>query len=186
MLKEFPLDTNYLISEKGEVFSKISGKYLQPTKPGKRGYLSFNYKRDGKWVHMLIHRAVAMCFIPNPSGLPCVNHLDGNKTNNHSSNLEWCTDRQNKNHAKDNSLIARGSVHHNTDKTEDMIHSICSDLSQGMTTGEVVSKYNVSRGTALNIRCRRTWVHVSKDYTWPIVPQRVNKRKRAETIESTS
>lgn len=45
-----------------------------------------------------IHRLVAITFIPNPKGKPCVNHKDGNRTNNHVDNLEWVTYSENNFH----------------------------------------------------------------------------------------
>lgn len=46
----------------------------------------------GKQGHQYgIHTLVAMAFIPNPNNLPCVNHIDENKSNNSLDNLEWCT-----------------------------------------------------------------------------------------------
>lgn len=47
-----------------------------------------------------VHRLVALAFVPSPDGLPHVNHIDGNKENNSADNLEWVSDRQNKEHAK--------------------------------------------------------------------------------------
>lgn len=52
----------------------------------KHGYLTA--KIDGK--KQLVHRLVAETYIPNPNKLPCVNHKDEDKTNNHVDNLEWC------------------------------------------------------------------------------------------------
>ena len=42
-----------------------------------------------------IHRLVAEEYIPNPNNYPIVNHLDGDKQNNHYTNLEWCTQKDN-------------------------------------------------------------------------------------------
>jgi hypothetical protein len=47
----------------------------------------------------LVHRAVALAFIPNPDNKPEVNHIDANKKNNCASNLEWATSEENKAHA---------------------------------------------------------------------------------------
>lgn len=51
-----------------------------------------------------IHRLVALTFIPNPDNLPQVNHIDGNKQNNCVSNLEWCDNTYNHNHAIEHNL----------------------------------------------------------------------------------
>ena len=55
-----------------------------------QGYLRVALCKDGKAHYKVIHRLVAETFIPNPDGLPCVNHKDENKKNNKVTNLEWC------------------------------------------------------------------------------------------------
>lgn len=66
-----------------------------------KGYLRtwLNDYGTGKTHFVPIHRLVAKAFIPNPDKKPQVNHIDGIKTNNHASNLEWCTNQENQIHA---------------------------------------------------------------------------------------
>lgn len=67
-------------------------------------YAMYPEGRKSKCKCLRIHRLVAKAFIPNPKNLPLVNHKDGNKTNNHIDNLEWCDYSYNSKHAYDNGL----------------------------------------------------------------------------------
>lgn len=75
----------------------------------KGGYLSINLSKDNEVKCFLVHRLVAMVFIPNLNNLPCVNHKDEDKTNNSSENLEWCSYRYNANYGtgKERQKLAR-------------------------------------------------------------------------------
>lgn len=64
------------------------------------GYCSATLCLDGRCKPIGVHRLVAQAFIPNPDNLPCVNHKDECKSNNHADNLEWCSHYYN-NHYKD-------------------------------------------------------------------------------------
>lgn len=62
------------------------------------GYPAFNFCYAGKNKAARVHQVVARAFIPNPDKLPEVNHKDEDKTNNHVTNLEWCTREYNMNY----------------------------------------------------------------------------------------
>ncbi len=68
------------------------------------GYMVVNLRRDGTSYVAFIHILVATAFIPNPHGYPMVNHINGDKTNNTVSNLEWTTYSYNNIHALYNNL----------------------------------------------------------------------------------
>ena len=70
----------------------------------KKGYLAIDLSVESKQVRRLVHRLVAEAFIPNPDNKEQVNHIDGNKQNNHVDNLEWTTNEENALHANDNLL----------------------------------------------------------------------------------
>jgi hypothetical protein len=92
-------DERYLASNDGRVFSTVRNKELSLVNHS-AGYLyvSINNKTA------LVHRLVAEAWLPNPEGYRCVNHVNGDKTNNNVHNLEWCTHSQNNQHAYDTGL----------------------------------------------------------------------------------
>ena len=64
----------------------------------KGGYCRVCLNKEGVQTPISLHRLVASTFIPNPENKACVNHIDGNPSNNKLSNLEWATYRENTTH----------------------------------------------------------------------------------------
>lgn len=81
----------------------VSEKILKPTLEEWGYYCVILYKESKKRYYQ-IHRLVAQAFIPNHQNKPQVNHIDGNKINNHVENLEWVTGSENVQHAYNNNL----------------------------------------------------------------------------------
>ncbi len=69
-----------------------------------KGYHIVILSKNGIRHSYKIHRLVAQAFIPNPNHLPQVNHVNGNKDDNHWYNLEWCSCKDNIKHAWENGL----------------------------------------------------------------------------------
>lgn len=85
---------NYEVSCTGKIRNTKTGRELKQF-VGKDGYVRTQIA--GKTV--VVHRLVAYAFVPCDPGRDFVNHIDGNKQNNHASNLEWCTRSENMKHA---------------------------------------------------------------------------------------
>jgi hypothetical protein len=93
----------YQVFNTGKVRSFNKNRELNLHTNGK-GYLSVSLWDGQRSVRKYIHRLVAEIFIPNPNNYLEVNHIDGDKTNNHYQNLEWCTRQQNVRHAYESGL----------------------------------------------------------------------------------
>lgn len=109
-VKNFP---NYMIDEKGNVFSRYKYKTSivcdewRPVKPVLDkgvGYMLVTLINDAGRKNQFIHRLLATHFIDNPENKPQVNHIDGVKTNNDLANLEWVTAKENAQHAAKSGL----------------------------------------------------------------------------------
>lgn len=94
-IKDFP---SYYIDENSNVYSTLTNKVLKPGIDSK-GYKQVNLSKNGKASTCRVHRLIATEYIPNPENKPCVNHINGVRTDNRIENLEWCTKSENAIHA---------------------------------------------------------------------------------------
>ena len=159
------VNTNYLVSSKGFVINN-RGLRLKPS-IDKRGYLRVSLSISGITKHFRIHRLVALMFIPNPFNLPQVNHIDGNKNNNNVDNLEWVNCSENMIHSYLTGLHKpmQGENHPESKYREDQIKNACYYLSEGLLNyDEITSITGVSKSTLKDIRCGKSWTHISCDY----------------------
>lgn len=108
ILKEIKgYEGKYSVSSWGRIISHKTNCPLREEETEK-GYLRVNLvDSKGRKKHFKVHRLVANAFISNPEGKKQVNHKDGNRHNNSVTNLEWSTDKENKNHQK---MMNNGSI----------------------------------------------------------------------------
>lgn len=123
------------------------GKVLKPHKK-RNGYLELTLRQQKKHTQALVHRLVAIAFIPNPNNLPCVNHKDENKENNCVENLEWCTEAYN-NH------YGIGNRNRCVNSRNGAIKKQAKPVLQFSLDGEFIAEYFSAMEAARQNQCRQ-------------------------------
>jgi len=148
----------YKCSECGDIYSLVSDRMLNPSDDGK-GYYRVTLHKEGIQKTPWVHRLVALTFIGE---LPCglhTNHIDGIKTNNNVSNLEYVTPLENTRHAIEIGLMDNnGEKNPNRKLSATDIPKIRKLLSLGKMTQKQIGKiFGVSRHAISLIKTGRTW-----------------------------
>ena len=156
--------SNYCINEYGFILNIRTRGEVVPS-IGKKGYLQACLTNKNTYS---VHRLVALTFIENEENKPEVNHVDGNKLNNHISNLEWCTTQENLEHKRINNLgktlkakLSATGINNSQAKLDEedviLIRTNCA-------TKEDIKRFSkeldVSIATIYDIKNRRSWTHI--------------------------
>jgi hypothetical protein len=123
-----------------------------------RGYYYVGLKKHKKQVNLVIHRIVALTFICNANNLPQVDHIDGNKLNNHVSNLRWCSRSQNQQNRiipSNNSSNIKGIGFHKTNKKW---------YAHWVENGDQRQKYFKNKEDAVAHRQKMVELHYDQDF----------------------
>lgn len=152
---------------------KIKGRILKPhtDKEGYKGIvLCINQKRKT----FRLHRLVAAAFIPNPENKPCIDHIDGNRANNHADNLRWVTYLENNNNpitkkrlSENNAKNMQGKegvLHPNSKPVKMMKNGICLKTYQSIH----LAKKDGFNDTLI-IRCCKGRMKKHKGYNWEYI-----------------
>ena len=139
----------YEVSDQGRVRRATTKRLLKPRIQS--GYSIFTLYKNSKRFGTGVHRLVALAFIPNPLELETVDHIDNDPANNHVSNLQWMTrkDNQNKNQI--------GEGHPHSKLTVEQVRAIKKDT---RPTAAIGAAYGVARQTVRDILAGRTWIAV--------------------------
>lgn len=154
---------SYMATTSGDVISLKSGEpKIMSRRPHKAGYNLVTLCDGGQRKTMTLHRVIASAFHPNPDGLPCVRHLDGDKANCTPSNLAWGTYADN-----EADKIATGTRRYGTAKMKLNAKSRAEVLAlhaAGTTPKEMAALFGVNRSTITRLIAGSTW----SNRKWPM------------------
>lgn len=145
----------FQVTEDGEIFSLRTNKFLiQGTT--KVGYKIICTRVNGIAKSPRVHRMVAEAFIPNPDNKPEVNHINGDKTDNRVTNLEWVTSKENTQHALATGLqvsLAGTECQQSKLTEEDVryIRSVFKPFDRAFGTRALAKKFNVHHSTISDV-----------------------------------
>lgn len=152
---------NKTVRTRGNSTRVITGKILSPGKSDNGYLIVILYDAPRKKKICLIHQLVARAFIPNPHNKPEVNHKNGKKHDNHKSNLEWCTKKENHQHAARIGIKKNGAQVRTSKLTEGLvleIRKLCK--SRTVTDSTIAVKYGVDKSLIGIIKRNQVWKHV--------------------------
>ena len=152
-------NTQYLLSNTGLIFSEKLNRELRPWL-NEQGYLVISLWIDGEKILERVHRLVALVFHGKPEEKLTVNHKDGNKLNNHESNLEWLSKTDNLKHAWKTGLMPKGSESYLSVLKEEDVVAIKQMFAEGLSNIEITNRFPVGKSTISKIRQKQIWKHV--------------------------
>lgn len=116
----------------------------------------------GKEKSYMLHRLIAIAFIPNPENKPFVNHINGIKSDNRIENLEWCTCYENTMHALENKLrIPKSGESCNLSKMKAAnVLELRNLYANGIPYRKLALMFNISNSASYNIIKRISWKHI--------------------------
>lgn len=157
------------MSINGKLYDEKLNHIRYPSHEGCHRYCRIRiFRDDGTVYHPVVHRIIMELFYPveNMNSL-VVNHIDGNKTNNSILNLEWCTSKENTQHAIRTGLMKTSGEDHPMAKlTKEQVQEICKELSESSYRGQfidIATKYNVTPTTIQRISYGKNWTDDSSE-----------------------
>ncbi len=146
---------------------RVAGRVLLAN-PNSRGYPRVTLNRNGVSRWATVHSLVARAYLPKPARAISsrrngfvVNHRDGDKLNNHVSNLEYVASTANIYHARAAGLLsAKGARNNKSKVTDDMVREIRVAYSRGETQMNLAAEYGIDQTSISRIVRRDSWTHV--------------------------
>ncbi len=163
-IEEFP---EYQISEDGDMRRLSGGRYRVSIIKGwvckSTSYRMFTFNRKNlpKPEHRAIHRLVAIAFIgPPPSADHEVAHNDGTRTNNHHTNLRWCTHIENEKDKIQHGTLIHSELNHLAKMQKSDVLYVREQFANGATFAELANTMNTTYANIWSVVRRKSWKHI--------------------------
>lgn len=185
MYKSIPGFVGYSIDEYGNIRNDSRMKPVKPTKR-KDGYLDVVLRVNKERVRSMVHRLVALTYVPNPDNKPQVNHIDNIRDSNHYSNLEWVTAAENIQHAARQGRLndTSGDNHGFATLTNEQVHEICKRIVLGESLTRLAEEFGSNVKTLSNIRTGKRWTSISSQYDLKYIPKPKLTKERILAIKA--
>ena len=162
---KYQLKYDYYALENGNIYSGKTKKILSK-RLDKDGYEKVRLvSEDGRHTYS-VHRLILENFQP-VEGMENlqVNHIDGDKTNNNLSNLEWCTSSENNKHAHSIGLKNQKGSKNNASKLseEQVLEIIDLLLTKKYTQKEIGNRFNVGEDCIGAIKNKKNWKYLTEN-----------------------
>jgi hypothetical protein len=162
---------NYEFSNYGRFKNTLTGK-LMKNSIDDRGYIATQLfsKSQQKRIRVKLHRIVALLFLDSPLNEEknTVNHINGVKTDNHFSNLEWNTNQENIQHSIDTGLRKRSPIQKLNEDNVRTIRNLFNDTD--INLNQLSKMYDISNANTLSVLKYKSWfnVDIEKKYEYSI------------------
>lgn len=150
--RRFPANPNYCVSESGKVGRIGTHGHLSPCSLKRGGYLAVNLWRDNRGRTWPVHQIVCIAFHgERPTPKHDAAHIDGNKANNHWTNLRWATRAENEADKVRHGTSNRGERNGMAKLSDAQAAAIIAESAGGITQQLLAEKYGVTKGAISNI-----------------------------------
>jgi len=149
--------TNYFITVDGKVFNQNDMR--MKTHTDRDGYELLSLKIGNRYRTTRVHRMIGLMFLIKEDGKDFINHIDGNKSNNHIDNLEWCDVKHNNRHALRTGLRVGQNGGMNK-LTDEQVVEVFNLRNSGLKHSYIADYFGVSRTAITLVLSRASYRHV--------------------------